>query len=164
MKRSRFFRSRANGDLVPAQRLRPTSSMLLRISKDLRSHPRPVKLLQMLFNASLKRLASAVQLRPWPPCLQSLRKISSSHPCPCKHVILGRQQNRNSKSLSYSRSYSLELALSAEFGKLRLALPKTGYSEGCGRAIRSAAARFRVDADLHQRQTPARIRKPSLAH
>jgi hypothetical protein len=60
---------------VPAQDLSPGREHLSRILMDLRSHPRPVKLLQMLFTARLKRLASAVQLRPWPPCFQSLIKV-----------------------------------------------------------------------------------------
>src|SRR5882762_3533073 len=46
---------------IPAQDLSPRTERLPRILKDLRSYLRPT-----LAN-TLKRLASAVQLRPWPP-------------------------------------------------------------------------------------------------
>ena len=50
--------------------------------------PRPVKFLQILLTA-LKRLASAVQLRPWPPCFQSLIVSFSSFTCHVSPAILG---------------------------------------------------------------------------
>jgi len=54
---------------------------LLRPLKYLRSPPKPFKSLKLQVNLALKRLASAVQLRPWPPCFQRL----ASH----KNRILG---------------------------------------------------------------------------
>ena len=50
-----------------AQDSSPTEACLPLLSKHLRSHLSPVKSLKILVNASLKRLASGVQLPPWPP-------------------------------------------------------------------------------------------------
>jgi hypothetical protein len=59
--------------------VRKSSPHLLRVamtSKDLGSLTCPCKSLETLFIQALKRLASAVQLRPWPPYFQSLSSSS----------------------------------------------------------------------------------------
>jgi hypothetical protein len=45
----------------------PRFACLSRLLKDLGGHLKSVKLLRLQHNVALKRLASAVQLRPWPP-------------------------------------------------------------------------------------------------
>jgi hypothetical protein len=64
--------------MQPAQDPSPRHTRRSRTLKDLRSHLRPVKSLQILINARLKRLASAVQLRPWPPSFQRTYAESAS--------------------------------------------------------------------------------------
>jgi site-specific recombinase XerC len=46
----------------------PRFSCLSRLLKHLGGHLKALKLFKTLYNVALKRLASAVQLRPWPPC------------------------------------------------------------------------------------------------
>src|SRR2546427_4976546 len=65
--------------MLPAQDPSPRQARLSRTLKDLRSHLRPVKSLQILI---LKRLASAVQLRPWPPHFKELSGMASCPPSP----------------------------------------------------------------------------------
>ena len=48
----------------------------------LRQSSAAYKALQILKSSVLKRLASAVQLRPWPPCFQSVRDSNSSFLAP----------------------------------------------------------------------------------
>jgi hypothetical protein len=55
------------------QELHPMSISLVRPLKYLRSPPKPLKFLKLQFNLALKRLASAVQLRPWPPYFKGLK-------------------------------------------------------------------------------------------
>jgi hypothetical protein len=52
----------------------PRFSRLYRIFQCLAVPRQPLKLLETLEMRVLKRLASAVQLRPWPPSIQSLTK------------------------------------------------------------------------------------------
>ena len=59
------------------QESNPRSVCLAQLLRNLRSPPEPFKLLKLQFLLALKRLASAVQLRPWPPSFQGL---SHSHP------------------------------------------------------------------------------------
>jgi len=50
----------------------PRFACLSRLLKDLGGHLESLKLLKLQHKVALKRLASAVQLRPWPPSFQSL--------------------------------------------------------------------------------------------
>jgi hypothetical protein len=53
-------------------------SCLSRLLKYLGGHLKSLKLFKTQHNVALKRLASAVQLRPWPPYFQSLILVSST--------------------------------------------------------------------------------------
>ena len=60
----------------PAQDLNPRFRCLSRLFKNFRSHLRPVKSLEILLIATLKRLASAVRFRPWPPSISVTLRIA----------------------------------------------------------------------------------------
>jgi len=51
-------------------RFPPTILVALTLLKYLGGHPKSLKLFKIQHNVALKRLASAVQLRPWTPCFQ----------------------------------------------------------------------------------------------
>ena len=53
----------------------PRFVCLSRLLKYLGGHLKTLKLFKLQHNVDLKRLASAVQLRPWPPRFQSLAKL-----------------------------------------------------------------------------------------
>src|SRR5438876_1490403 len=61
---------------------------LSRLLKYLGGHLKSLKLFKIQHNVALKRLASAVQLRPWPPCFQSLSQILSVVPVRSQSAFL----------------------------------------------------------------------------
>src|SRR5689334_10817377 len=86
--RSKFYRSRVPGPYDGSQELwlrrcwrcrkitryrHPFSTRVARTYKYLGSPPGPCKLLEVLVSTFLKRLASAVRFRPWPPFFLSGR-------------------------------------------------------------------------------------------
>jgi len=68
------------------------------------------KLLEVQDSHRLKRLASAVQLRPWPPCFQSLNLASNPKPVP---FCSKKQVNSARRSLPQLLSRGLRWNLSA---------------------------------------------------
>jgi hypothetical protein len=63
----------------------PRFACLSRLLKDLGGHLESLKLLRIQLNVALKRLASAVQLRPWPPLFQALA-LTSAKASPPKFI------------------------------------------------------------------------------
>src|SRR6266542_5533871 len=60
----------------------PRSACLSRLLKYLGGHLKSLKLFKIQHNVALKRLASAVQLRPWPPQSKAVNGIASCPPSP----------------------------------------------------------------------------------
>ena len=67
----------------------PRFERLSRLIKYLSSHLRPVKSLQIQLADKLKRLASAVRFRPWPPFFSNLQTGIRVRHAKLSFIILG---------------------------------------------------------------------------
>src|SRR5271166_2147930 len=98
------------------QELHPRSISLLRPLKYLRSPPKPFKSLKLQVNLALKRLASAVQLRPWPPSFQSLTTNRVASALPQKATLADHKLTKGAGAFASNSSAKPSVEPTAESG------------------------------------------------